>query len=40
MFSKFLFSNELFYMELLIGLVVFLIGDFKIFVLRISLDRE
>lgn len=40
MLEKFLFSKELFFMELLIGLVVFLVRYFKIVVVRICLERE
>lgn len=40
MLEKFLFSKELFFMELLIGLVVFLVKYFKIVVVRICLERE
>lgn len=40
MLEKFLFSNELFFMELLIGLVVLLVRYFKILVVRICLERE
>lgn len=38
--DKFLYSNELFFIKLLIGLVVFLFGDLKLLVVRICLERE
>lgn len=38
--EKFLVINELFFMELLIGLVVFLVRYFEILIVRICLERE